>query len=698
MGRGGGPDPHQYLIRGERLGANFCPRCGQPLSEEGVCPGCHWPLEAPSTGPGSDVIGRNIDNHYHVLRRLGAGGMAEVYVVEHIRMGKRMAMKVLRPEDLPAGYEDFARKQFEAEAAAASRLTSVHTVAVFDFGSTREGLLYLVMELIRGRTLRQLVEAKRFFQEVEAAEIGEQVLISLEEAHTRGLIHRDIKPDNIMLVDGPPGTILAKVLDFGIAHALWGHGSAVAREEQASGQFTGTPEYVSSEQAQGLEMGPSSDLFSLGSTLFELITGHPPYHEATPVETLAAIIAAKEAPTVVRRGGAAVDPEFAEILERAMTPAIEGRYVNAAAMRADLARFRKHRTEAGHAAATTAPAPAAAPDPAVERASPLPDEKLPGASVSHQELEAAASRADFEAFETELKRSGLLRWLVPLALLVLAGIGVGLYLAFGGGEPPAPPRGKESEPNNESAEADPLDLPGQSTGMLGKRLSKEQADQDWYGFEVVERQVVRLAVTPIPNMNLEAAVFPGAPDENNRLTALILADDRGRGEGEIVPNLLLDPGAYLVRITEARPAEGPYYPTENISDEYRISLEGRPPAPDEEVEPNEGRAAATPLGFGETVRGLAATAGDRDWFRVELPASKPKALELTISDLTGAARQVAMYGMKVERPLYRYELVGKNRFARKLKVGRKVPGTVFFEVLGPEGGGAAERWYSLTVK
>jgi len=678
------------------MSASVCPRCGHELEEDKYCPACRWPLSA-APAAGDDLVGQLFEQRYHVLRRLGQGGMAEVYLVEHIRMGKRMAMKVLRPQAVPDDQESWVRKRFTAEARAVSRLTSVHTTAVFDFGTLKDGMLYLVMEFVRGESLRDHLNRSGVFDELVAAQIGEQVLDSLGEAHRRGIVHRDIKPDNVMMLESTEGTLLTKVLDFGVARTLRGDlAITAALEEEERGLVVGTPDYVSPEQAKGESVGPASDLYSLGSTLFELVTGRVPYPEQDANDILVAIIEATTPPVPVRPDGSPVEPGFAAILARSMAYQEVDRYPDAATMRAELREYvRSLGLEEAVVVETPRPGTAPAVPPATRPATSVvaPDDP----DVAAEDL---ATREDFEAFERSVRRLGRRNHvsLAVLACLTLAVAGV-LYWQYGWNPVrPPPAEAHEQEPNNRPSEANHLAYPGKLTGLLGKRESRELADRDWVRFELTERQVTRLAVTPIPNLDLELAVYPGEPDAAGQHHVLAVVNDRERGEGEVLPNLTLDPGPYYVRITEHRPPDEEYYPTENVSDAYKLTVEGRHQAVDEEVEPNDGRDRASPLALGGTVRGLAVCADDRDWFAIDLGSPGKRIVDLAISGLTGAPRELVVYG-DGERPLYRFDLAGRNEYRRnRLKLGRRPISRVFIEVLGPPAGGAAERWYELSVR
>lgn len=231
----------------------------------------------PSVG---DVLG----NRYVIRRVLGSGGFARVYEAEHMLVGRLVAIKVLKsPAENGSSREERATRlnvltrRFEREAKLVSQLRDPHTVRLHDFGRTDEGLLYMVLELVPGTTLRELFRLGGSLPSTRVIGIVRQALSSLGEAHAIGVIHRDIKPANLMLYRHD-GRELVKVLDFGIAKVFPDGGDgqpekAGATNLTASGAFVGTPRYVAPEQIRGDEVGPWTDIYSLGLVAYELLVG-----------------------------------------------------------------------------------------------------------------------------------------------------------------------------------------------------------------------------------------------------------------------------------------------------------------------------------------------------------------------------------------------------------------------------------------
>ena len=210
-----------------------------------------------------------VGERYRLVRMVGSGGMGTVWEAEDEILGRPVAVKVLS-ESL--GAEEHAVRRFEREARAAARLSGPHVAAVYDFGRS-EGRPYIVMELVRGETLADRLAREGPLLPQEAARIATQVAEALEEAHGAGIVHRDVKPGNVMLT--PAGDV--KVMDFGIAAAAW------AVRVTTSGLVLGTPSYLAPEQAKGEKTTPASDVYALGAMLYEMVAGRPPFVAESPV-------------------------------------------------------------------------------------------------------------------------------------------------------------------------------------------------------------------------------------------------------------------------------------------------------------------------------------------------------------------------------------------------------------------------------
>jgi eukaryotic-like serine/threonine-protein kinase len=263
-------------------------------------------------------------DRYEVGRLLGAGGMAEVFEGRDRLLARRVAIKVLQLQ--------FARDpsfliRFKREAQAAASLSHPNIVGVYDTGS-EDGTHFIVMEYVDGRTLKEVIRAEGPLYPERAAEICADVCSALVAAHARGLIHRDIKPGNVMLT--PDGKV--KVMDFGIARAT------TSETITQTAAVVGTAQYISPEQAQGQAVDYRSDIYSLGCCLYEMLTGTVPFTGATPVAI--AYRHVREDPTPPRMLNADVPAPLEAICLKAMAKLPDNRYQTAAEFQSDLERFR----------------------------------------------------------------------------------------------------------------------------------------------------------------------------------------------------------------------------------------------------------------------------------------------------------------------------------------------------------------------
>jgi serine/threonine protein kinase len=241
------------------------------------------PEMASSEGP--SLIGKVLSDRYQIERLLDEGGMGKVYLAQHLLMHKRFAIKVLHASRSPE-----AVVRFEREAMAASHIDHPNVAAATDFGKCDDGCFFLVLEYVEGQLLSSRI-AEGPIEVGRALHIAHQMTSALASAHALGIVHRDVKPDNVMLVerDGDPNFV--KVLDFGIAKVPAfeskdpkGHPSSFERLTTQTGMIFGTPEYMSPEQALGNQADARSDLYGLGLVMFEMLTGSRPFdrhsHEA----------------------------------------------------------------------------------------------------------------------------------------------------------------------------------------------------------------------------------------------------------------------------------------------------------------------------------------------------------------------------------------------------------------------------------
>ena len=285
--------------------------------------------------PADPLIGRKINDKYSIESAIGSGAAGAVYRATHRELRRTVALKVLHPH---YQQDPHFMKSFRGEALAASQIDHPNVMRVLDFGQEPDGLVYIVMEFLSGRTLQSLLDEERRLQTDRAVEIMIQVCAALSVAHDNGIIHRDIKPDNIMLVpsrNDEGGTFeLVKVCDFGIA-AL----QNPTREDQdlvalSENIIAGTPEYMSPEQARGSQIDARSDVYAAGICLYELVTGRPPFLGENAAEILVKQLEEQpRSPSQIIKG---VDPLVEEIILRAIQKEPAKRQQSARELRVEL--------------------------------------------------------------------------------------------------------------------------------------------------------------------------------------------------------------------------------------------------------------------------------------------------------------------------------------------------------------------------
>jgi len=259
---------------------------------------------------------------YEIVRHLARGGMAEVYLARDLLLDRPVALKVLFPEF--SGNRSFVER-FRREARAAANLNHPNIVSIYDWGE-ENGTYFIVMEYIDGLTLREVIRAEGRLAPERAAAIGADIAAALQFAHNGGVIHRDVKPGNV-LISG-----MVKVTDFGIARA-----NDPQESLTQTGAVMGTATYFSPEQAQGVAIDPRSDVYSLGVVLYEMVAGRPPFTGESPVAI--AYQHVRETPVPVSEHNPHVPPDFAAVVAKAMAKNRGDRYPSAEELRADLVRF-----------------------------------------------------------------------------------------------------------------------------------------------------------------------------------------------------------------------------------------------------------------------------------------------------------------------------------------------------------------------
>jgi serine/threonine-protein kinase len=267
------------------------------------------------------LIDKLFDRRYRIIRRIGAGGMANVYLAEDEELGRRVAIKILN--ERYANDEQFVER-FRREATAAAALSHPNIVSVYDRGAA-DGTYYIAMEVVEGKSLKELVQTRGRLAPRQAIEFTRQILAALRFAHRNGIIHRDIKPHNVLV--GPEDRL--KVTDFGIARAG-------ASQMTEVGSIMGTAQYLSPEQARGGQVTAASDLYSVGIVLYELLTGQVPFSGDSPVEI--AMKHVNETPRPPSSLVPRISRELDQVVLRAIAKNAVDRYQSAEDFDADLVR------------------------------------------------------------------------------------------------------------------------------------------------------------------------------------------------------------------------------------------------------------------------------------------------------------------------------------------------------------------------
>ena len=316
----------------------------------------HAVVDSSADKSSPSMIGRVVDRKYRLDAKIGFGGMGDVYRASRLLIGDQVAVKILHAAHVS---DPQAGERFRREAQAAARLKHPNAVSIYDFGVTSEGLVYLVMELVEGQNLRQIIKQQGPLPPATVSEITNQVCSALQVAHQQNVVHRDLKPDNIM-VNATISGLRVKVLDFGIAKLR----DLSTSNLTVTGNVMGTPHYMSPEQCLGEEIDSRSDLYSLGVVMYQMLAGSLPFNSAT----LTAVVMqhVNKQPPSLRSISLSISPAVEAVVLRALAKRREDRPQSADA----LAR------EQSAAVNATAPPPNVAPVPRVEPPPP-PAQQMP---------------------------------------------------------------------------------------------------------------------------------------------------------------------------------------------------------------------------------------------------------------------------------------------------------------------------------
>ncbi|HEX8950533.1 MAG TPA: serine/threonine-protein kinase [Polyangia bacterium] len=308
---------------------------------------------APSTAS-HDLTGKLLNNRYLVEDKLGEGGFGAVYRATQTQMNRKVALKVLHAK---MAKDPQVVGRFKREAQASSLLRAPHTVQVYDFDQSPDGLMYLAMEILQGRSLHAILAEDGPLPPARLVGVMDGIAESLGEAHGHGIVHRDIKPENIYLEQRPTPDFV-KVLDFGIAKIVSGEGlgGSTGPALTAAGQTLGTLEYMSPEQLMGAQLDGRSDLYALGILAYELVTGALPFVCKTPGEMITAHLKTMPPPPSQAAPGSGIPPLLDQVILKLLAKKRDDRYRDTAELRGDLARLVRGETGAATAGASAPPA------------------------------------------------------------------------------------------------------------------------------------------------------------------------------------------------------------------------------------------------------------------------------------------------------------------------------------------------------
>ena len=315
-----------------------CPTCGRhypsavqfcPVDQSKLQPDPPGAADTPDIDP---LIGQTLNSKYRIEHQLGIGGMGTVYRARHLLIDRAVAVKVLNQRLFE---DESARARFQREAKAAGRLQHLNAVAVTDFGQSSEGYVYIVMELLEGRTLREILAKEAPLETARAVSLMLQASAAVAAAHDAGVIHRDLKPANIFVTQSADAPSIVKVLDFGIAKLA---AETLDDDEPNTltqiGAMIGTPRYMSPEQCSGLELTPAADVYSLGVILYEMLTGTVPFSGSSPLAI--AVKQTSEYPRPPKEIVAAIPDDLERVVLHTLEKDPKDRPPNAAEFRSEL--------------------------------------------------------------------------------------------------------------------------------------------------------------------------------------------------------------------------------------------------------------------------------------------------------------------------------------------------------------------------
>jgi serine/threonine-protein kinase len=407
----------------------ICPQCGTEYElDQRFCPKDGSTLRLQNAA--GDLVGAIIADRYHVLRKLGEGGMGTVYLAEHVKMGRKSAVKVMNPGMTS---DPDAISRFNREAANASKISHPNVCAVYDFGETADGMIYLAMEYIEGPSLTKVIADAGALPPARAADIARQTAEALAVAHDMGIVHRDLKPDNIMIAKNRDGSDCVKVVDFGIAKAANNEAQKVTK----TGLVVGTPEYMSPEQLAGDKLDGRSDTYSLGLVAFNMLTGKLPFPAETVQESMIMRLTDRPKQLAEMKPDVAWTTEVQAVLDKALERDLNQRYQSASEFGRALQKTVTEgmRSSGATKAITAVQAPVSAPKTAAPAPAPatrpVPATRINPATPASTPAVAASAPAETR------RKTPMLGAIAAVTVIVL--VGGGWFIATRGSGTPSTP-------------------------------------------------------------------------------------------------------------------------------------------------------------------------------------------------------------------------------------------------------------------
>ncbi|MCA9678588.1 MAG: protein kinase, partial [Myxococcales bacterium] len=299
--------------------ARFCGVCGRATSATEPSRAGDLPAAAIAA---PDLSGREIAGRYRILAKLGEGGMGAVYRGEQISLKRKCAIKLLRPE---LSADPGLVRRFNAEAELVAKLSHPNTVNIYDFGQDADGTLFIAMEYLEGRSLRQAIMTEGPLPPSRALHVAAQIAASLGDAHAHGIVHRDLKPDNVMLTARGREHDVVRVLDFGIAKVRDEQNKVTVNPMTQAGDLVGTPQYMAPEQIRGEHVDGRTDVYALGAIVYEMITGRLPFEGPSLMAILSRHLMDPPVPPTQRRPDLAIPPVIDALVMELLAKAPDAR-------------------------------------------------------------------------------------------------------------------------------------------------------------------------------------------------------------------------------------------------------------------------------------------------------------------------------------------------------------------------------------